>query len=65
MLENRDKKLILVGTSCFIQGILNVIAHFKLNRRNYFLAGLFCDKTMNYNVWNYFKNFGADKLFFR
>lgn len=66
MLENPDKKLILVGTSCFIQGILNVIAQFKLNRENYFLAGLFCDKTMNYNVWNYFKAFGgADKFFFR
>lgn len=66
MLENRDKKLILVGTSCFIQGVLNVIAQFKLNRKNYFLAGLFCDKTMNYNVWNYFKAFDKiDKLFFR
>ena len=65
MLENRDKKLILVGTSCFIQGILKVISHLKLNRENYFLAGLFCDKTMNYNVWNYFKEMKADKLFFR
>ena len=66
MLENPDAKLILVGSSCFVQGILNVIAQFKLNRDNYFLAGLFCDKTMHYNVWTYFKNFvGADKLFFR
>ncbi len=65
MLEHRDAKLILVGSSCFVQGILNVIAHFKLNRENYFLAGLFCDKTMNYNVWDYFKTFGAEKLFFR
>lgn len=66
MLKNRDKKLILVGTSCFIQGILNVIKNFKLNRENYFLAGLFCDKTMNYNVWNYFKALSnVDTLFFR
>ena len=66
MIENPDKKIILVGTSCFVQGILNVIAHFKLNRENYFLAGLFCDKTMNYNVWNYFKKFiPADNLHFR
>ena len=65
MIENPDAKLILVGSSCFIQGILNVIEQFKLNRENYFLAGLFCDKTMNYNVWNYFKEMGAEKLFFR
>lgn len=66
MLENPDAKLILVGSSCFVQGILNVIAQFKLNRGNYFLAGLFCDKTMHYNVWTYFKNFvDAEKLFFR
>ena len=65
MLENRDAKLILVGTSCFVQGILNVIAQFKLNRENYLLLGLFCDKTMTYHVWNYFKHFGAEKLYFR
>ena len=65
MLKNPDAKLILVGSSCFMQGILNVIAQFKLNRENYFLAGLFCDKTMHYNVWTYFKEIGAEKLFFR
>lgn len=65
MLENPDAKLIPVGSSCFVQGILNVIAQFKLNRDNYFPAGLFCDKTMHYNVWTYFKEMGADKLFFR
>ena len=65
MLKHRDERLILVGSSCFVQGILNVISHFKLNRENYFLAGLFCDKTMHYNVWTYFKEMGAEKLFFR
>ena len=66
MLENPDKKLILVGTPCFIQGVLKIISHFKLNRENYFLAGLFCDKTMNYNVWAYFKKFlPLDNLHFR
>lgn len=65
MLKNPDKKLILVGSACFIQGILKVIKHCKLNRENYFLAGLFCDKTMNYNVWKYFKTFGTEKLYFR
>ncbi|MBR1647578.1 MAG: Coenzyme F420 hydrogenase/dehydrogenase, beta subunit C-terminal domain [Selenomonadaceae bacterium] len=70
MLENRDAKLILVGTSCFVQGILNVIEHFKLRRENYLLVGLFCDKTMNYHVWEHFKSFfdaknPLQKLYFR
>lgn len=66
MLAHPNERLILVGSSCVVQGLLNVIAHCKLNRENYFLAGLFCDKTMNYNVWQYFKGFGgADKLYFR
>lgn len=65
MLANRDAKIILVGTPCFVQGILNVIDQFKLRRENYLLLGLFCDKTMNYNVWKYFKAFGAEKVYFR
>ena len=65
MIKNPDKRLILVGSACFIQGILKVIAQCKLNRENYFLAGIFCDKTMNYNVWNFFKSIGTDKLYFR
>ena len=66
MLANPDKRLIFVGTPCFIQGLLNVIEQFKLNRDNYFLAGLFCDKTMNYNAWRYFNNLlKINKLYFR
>lgn len=69
MLSNREKKLIIVATSCCVQGILNVINSYKLKRENYLFIGLFCDKTMSFNVVRYFDNFDLtkklNKLFFR
>lgn len=69
MLKAPNEKIIFVGSSCVVQGLLNVIEQFKLRRDNYLLLGLFCDKTMHYHVWEYFKAiFGAknlQKLFFR
>ena len=68
-LKNPDAKIIFVGSPCFMQGLLNVIEQFKLRRENYLLFGLFCDKTMHYGVWEYFKKIcGAknlQRLFFR
>lgn len=62
--QNPDKKAILIGTSCAIRGLLNVINEQRLNRENYLLVGLFCDKVFNYNVHDYFqKTFcGEDEL---
>lgn len=57
---NLDKRVILVGTSCAVQGINNVINNFKLNRDNYLLIGLFCDKVFNYNINEYFKDNFSD-----
>lgn len=54
ILQNRDKKVVVVGTPCLIEGFLNVVEQFGLNRENYLLLGLFCDKTMNYKVIDYF-----------
>lgn len=71
MLSHRDEKLILVGTGCFVEGIMNVISTYKLDRKNYFIIGLFCDKTMSFHVLDYFKKHAALKgntfktLFFR
>ena len=56
LLKNREKRIILIGVSCAVQGFLNVIDRFKLNRDNYFIIGLFCDRTMNMNVMEYFSN---------
>ena len=70
ILENRNKKVIIVGTPCAVQGILKVINTNALTRDNYLFIGLFCDKTMNYNVLQYFEdNFAHRKhvknLYFR
>ena len=61
MIKNPAEKIILVGSSCFVQGVLNVIKQFKLPRENYLLLGLFCDKTMSYGVWEYFKEICGSK----
>lgn len=52
--QNPDKRVILIGTSCAIRGLQNVISHYKLNRENYLLIGLFCDRVFNYNIYDYF-----------
>ena len=54
--SNRDERVIIVGTSCAIQGIRNVIQQLKLKQENYLLIGLFCDKVFNYNVYAYFED---------
>lgn len=55
MKEHRNKRLILVGTSCAVRGLLAVIKKLNLKRENYLLVGLFCDKVFNYNVLPYFE----------
>lgn len=55
MFRNPDKKIIIVATGCALNGILNFINLKKLKRENYLLMGLFCDKTMNYGVVEYFR----------
>ena len=54
ILKHRDEKLILVGTPCYFRGFLKVVDSYGLNRENYLLVGLFCDKTMTTHVWEYF-----------
>ena len=56
ILKYKESKVILVGVSCFVHGVLNVIKENKLNRDNYFIIGLFCDKNYNYNIYDYFVN---------
>lgn len=53
--ENRDKKVIVIGTSCAVRGFLNVIKQLKLDRSKYLVIGLFCDKVFNYNVYEYYQ----------
>ena len=53
---NRDKRVILIGTGCAVQGFRKVIETFHLNTQQYLLIGLFCDRVFNYNVNDYFQN---------
>ncbi|MBE5878602.1 MAG: hypothetical protein E7288_01330 [Lachnospiraceae bacterium] len=60
ILANKEKRYILVGTPCYFRGFLKVVEKYCLNRENYLLIGLFCDKTMTTHVWEYFNRFFAD-----
>lgn len=70
ILKNRNEKVIFVMTGCAVHGLLNVINTFSLKRKNYLIIGLFCDKTMTDNVFDYFEylfGFGKklDEIYFR
>ena len=52
--HNRKKKVVIVGTSCAVRGILSVIEQLHLPRENYLLIGLFCDRVFTYNVVDYY-----------
>ncbi len=70
IISHSEQKIILVGTGCFVHGIMNLISMYGLKRENYFIIGLFCDRTMSMNVIRYFKNHraltsGLKELYFR
>ena len=54
--QHRDARLILVGTSCALRGLLAAVRKLNLNRENYLFIGLFCDKVFNYNVLSYWQD---------
>ncbi len=51
-----DGKYIIIGTPCQFQGIRNYLKYMKLSDINLLFIGLFCDKTLNYNVFRYFND---------
>lgn len=58
--EHQDKKVIIIGTSCAIRGIRNVLNLLHKDSNKYLLIGLFCDKVFNYNIYDYYQNEFAD-----
>lgn len=63
ILGHREEKVILVGTPCYFRGFLKVVEGYHLNRENYLLIGLFCDKTMTMHIWEYFDHvFAGEQL---
>lgn len=56
LLSHREERIIFIATSCALRGLAAVMEHHKLDRENYLLVGLFCDKIFNYNVLNYWQD---------
>lgn len=56
MKENRNARLIFVGTSCAVRGLQAAAKKLNLNREQYLFIGLFCDKVFNYNVISYWQD---------
>ncbi|MFX1512918.1 MAG: Coenzyme F420 hydrogenase/dehydrogenase, beta subunit C-terminal domain, partial [Promethearchaeota archaeon] len=55
-LKKEDKKkYIIVGTPCQILGIKKFLKKSHLKKRNLLFLGLFCDKTLNFNIIRYFE----------
>ena len=57
--KNPDQKVILVGISCAVRGIVRAIEELSLTRDNYLILGLFCDRVFTYDVLSYFQNNAA------
>lgn len=57
-----SERIIIIGTSCQFEAIKSYFKLKKIDERNYLFLGLFCDKTLNYNIYNYFRyKFGPYK----
>lgn len=54
--KDDEKRYIIVGTPCQIYGIKKFIKKFKFRKENLLFLGLFCDKTMNFNIIRYFED---------
>ena len=54
--KEQSPNYIIVGTPCQLSGIKKFIEINGINDENLLFFGLFCDKTLNYNVLDYFEN---------
>jgi coenzyme F420-reducing hydrogenase beta subunit len=55
-LQNDNKRYIIVGTSCQIHGIKKLIKKFFISDEKLLFLGLFCDKTLNFNLIRFFED---------
>ncbi len=57
--SHREERLIVIGTGCFVEAFIRFLKLYNLPREQYLIIGLFCDRTLTYNVFSYFsKRFG-------
>ncbi|MBQ8592562.1 MAG: Coenzyme F420 hydrogenase/dehydrogenase, beta subunit C-terminal domain [Lachnospiraceae bacterium] len=62
MRNHPEERIIIVAVSCAMQGIVKAMELYKLNRANYLLIGLFCDKTMSYHIYDYLQQKTQEKV---
>ncbi len=51
-----NSKYIIVGTPCQIYGIKKFLKKSKIAEENVLFLGLFCDRTLNFNIIRYFED---------
>ena len=51
-----NRKHIILGTPCQIHGIKKYITKFNISEENFLFIGLFCEKTLNFNIIQYFED---------
>jgi len=51
-----EKKYAIVGTSCQFSAIRKFLKTFNIKNDRIVFLGLFCDRTLNYNILEYFKD---------
>jgi colanic acid/amylovoran biosynthesis protein len=56
LLKKENRKYIVVATPCNIKALKDVIDHYGLSDSNMLFLGLFCEKTLNYNIYRYFED---------
>lgn len=54
--KDDGKKYIIVGTPCQIQGIKNFLEIENIPDNNLLFLGLFCEKTLNFNILKYYED---------
>jgi coenzyme F420 hydrogenase subunit beta len=55
-LQNDNKRYIIVGTPCQICGIKKLIQKFQISDEKLLFLGLFCDRTLNFNLIRFFED---------
>ena len=60
--DHPEKRVIVVATPCQIAGIKKFLLELGLNDKNLLFCGLFCEKTLNMNIIDYYqKVFGENE----
>ena len=54
--KERNSRYIVAGTPCQIYGIKKFLRRSKIAEENVLFLGLFCDRTLNFNIIRYFED---------